>query len=245
MWRLNNQIKMKQKIIEGLKTKFTGVEDKTIERICEKLLAKTTPANEEEVKKLVEGVTFKQVMESYADARVTEATKSAIENYEKKHNIKDGKKLDEPGDPGKPDPQPKPKPGEGDDMPAWAKQLIEDNKAMKKRLEDNDTEKTTAKRKGVLSKAIDALPQSFKSKFEKDFARMTFKDDEDFKNWVDNDLKADVETITKEINVKGATFGRPKGGSGAGKDGINETLKAMIDERQKADEKKASPIIGG
>lgn len=234
---------MKEKVISSLKTRFSGVEEKTIERICEKLLAKTTPQNDDDVKAMVEGVTIQQVMESYADARVTEATKTAISNYEKKHGLKDGKLVDPNPDP-KPKPEPNPKPTGGGDVPDWAKPLMEQTKMLADRLTAMDADRLTANRKKVLSKAIENLPSSFKAKFEKDFSRMSFKNDEDFQQWIDDDLKADVESIEKEINFKGATFSRPKGGGGVNPEVVDEALKARVEAQKKANETAKSPIVG-
>jgi len=100
---------MKQKFIDALTTKF-GVDAKMVEGIAEKL--SKTVTTEEEVATTVEGVTFQQVLESYADKRANEASetarKNAIKKYETQYGLKDGKPLEDPDkkDPGKKDPAP-------------------------------------------------------------------------------------------------------------------------------------------
>ncbi len=106
---------MKQNIIEALVTKF-GIDAKMVEGIAEKL--SKTVTTEEEVATAVEGVTFQQVMESYADKRANEASdtarKNAIKKYESQYGLKDGKPLKDPKDPEPKDPEPKPDPTKPD-----------------------------------------------------------------------------------------------------------------------------------
>lgn len=97
---------MKTKILEGLKTKFEGVEDAILERVAKKL--SKTVTKEEDVKTAVDGVTFQSILQSYGDSRADEASSSAVKNYETKHNIKDGKPVTAGGD-------------DGADEPAWFK----------------------------------------------------------------------------------------------------------------------------
>lgn len=57
----------------------------------------------------MEGISFKDVLTSYDDFRAGDARITAVANYEKKHNLKDGKPIENP----KPEPpEPKPKPDE-------------------------------------------------------------------------------------------------------------------------------------
>ena len=53
---------MYQQILDALKKKFTGVNDKILERMAKKL-AKTTKT-EDEVQPAVDGVTFQQIIDS-------------------------------------------------------------------------------------------------------------------------------------------------------------------------------------
>lgn len=94
---------MKKKIIEALATKFEGVEANILDRVAEKL--SKTVRSEDEIQTIVDGVTFQSVLESYADSRTNEAVTSAVANYEKKYNLKNGKPIQVP-----PKPSPKPEP---------------------------------------------------------------------------------------------------------------------------------------
>lgn len=102
-----------EQILAGLKTKFQGVEDATLQRIASKKAEGVT--DESKVNSIVEGISFQDVLTSYGDYRADGAQKTAVSNYEKKHNIKDGKPIDEP----KPqDPPTDPKPNEQQDLAA-------------------------------------------------------------------------------------------------------------------------------
>lgn len=102
-----------EQILAGLKTKFQGVEDATLQRIASKKAEGVT--DESKVNSIIEGISFQDVLTSYGDYRADGAQKTAVSNYEKKHNIKDGKPIEEP----KPqDPPTDPKPNEPQDLAA-------------------------------------------------------------------------------------------------------------------------------
>ena len=53
--------------------------------------------------------------------------------------------------------------------------------------------------------------EQFGARYLRDFDRITFKDDEDFGNWL-NDAKSDIEAYNKERTTEGLP-GMPKGGA--------------------------------
>lgn len=102
-----------EQILAGLRTKFQGADDATLQRMASKKAEGVT--DESKVNSIVEGISFQDVLTSYGDYRADGAQKTAISNYEKKHNIKDGKPIEEP----KPqDPPTDPKPNEPQDLAA-------------------------------------------------------------------------------------------------------------------------------
>ena len=102
-----------EQILAGLRTKFQGADDATLQRIASKKAEGVT--DESKVNSIVEGISFQDVLTSYGDYRADGAQKTAVSNYEKKHNIKDGKPIEEP----KPqDPPTDPKPNESQDLAA-------------------------------------------------------------------------------------------------------------------------------
>lgn len=226
---------MKKKILEALATKFEGVDAKILDRVATKL-AKTV-TKEEEVEPAVEGVTFQDILTSYGDARATEASKTAVSTYEKKHGLRDGKKVDTDGDDDEPDddtdddepdddekggkpsktnPKAKksPKNDDNEPMPKWVRQLLNDNKELKDRLDAIDKGKVAATRKDKLNKAIEKLTD----KQKKPYGRVKLDDmsDDEFDAFIE-EVTEDAEEMAAENEASGATFGAPidhKGGDG-------------------------------
>lgn len=141
-----------EQILAGLKTKFQGVEDATLQRMASKKAEGVT--DESKVNSIVEGISFQDVLTSYGDYRADGAQKTAVSNYEKKHNIKDGKPIEEP----KPqDPLPTPTPQTTEQVPAWAQSLIDSNKTLSEKLAAMDA-KTKADER---NQQIAAVAKSF------------------------------------------------------------------------------------
>lgn len=142
-----------EQILAGLKTKFQGVEDATLQRIASKKAEGVT--DESKVNSIVEGISFQDVLTSYGDYRADGAQKTAVSNYEKKHNIKDGKPIEEPKPQPTPTPTPQPKPAEG--VPAWAQRLIDSNKTLSEKLAAMDAQSKA----DVRNKQIDEVAKTF------------------------------------------------------------------------------------
>jgi hypothetical protein len=130
---------------------------------------------------------------------------------------------------------------DADDMPAWAKALLESNKALTTRLETIEGDKTAKARKSALDKVLGKAPDKIRQRYEKDFSRMNFKDDDDFNGWIE-EITPDVESIVNDYNTKGGVVTRPKVSGGAGKADENPHLKARIAEREAVNS--APAIIG-
>lgn len=143
-----------EQILAGLKTKFPGVEDATLQRISSKKAEGVT--DESKVNSIVEGIGFQDVLNSYGDYRADGAQKTAITNYEKKHNIKDGKSIEEPkADIPNPDPL---KQSEPQDLAAQiAAALGTALKPLADRMDAMDAKKKADAR----SQQIDAVAKSF------------------------------------------------------------------------------------
>lgn len=145
-----------EQILAGLKTKFTGVEDATLQRIASKKAEGVT--DESKVNSIVEGISFQDVLTSYGDYRADGAQKTARKNafadYEKQYNIKDGKPIEEP----KPQDPPTPQPNEPQDLAAQiAAALGTALKPLSDRLDAMDA-KTKA---DARNQQIDAVAKSF------------------------------------------------------------------------------------
>lgn len=221
---------MRQLILDALKTKFTGVSEKILGRIADKL-AKTV-TTQEQVQTAVDGVQFQQVLESYGDSRATEATQTAVANYEAKHGLKDGKVVKAgDGDNGKTTPN-----GDGDEkIPAWAQTLLADNKEMKATIKAMQGEKVTASRREQLSKIISALPPAVKKAYER--TPVDSISDEEFET-LKSEITTEAAEIAKETASKGVVFGKPtiQGGTktqqnnGGEKEATDDEAKAVVDK---------------
>lgn len=154
-----------EQILAGLQQKFTGVDTAIPTRIATKKAEGVT--DETKVNSIVEGISFSYVLNSYGDFRAGDASKTAVTNYEKRHNLKDGKPIENPN--------PNPKPEENkDDVPAWAQALIDSNKSLSDKLTQFETEKAQATRsQQILAKAKEyGIPENYAK-------RCAIKDDED------------------------------------------------------------------
>jgi len=205
---------MKQKLIEALATKF-GVDAKVVEGIAERL--SKTVTTEEEVTTAVEGVTFQQVLESYADKRANEASetarKNAIKKYETQYGLKDGKPMEEP----KKEPQPKepqapaeptkptqpsqtPKIELPEEVTKALKDLAERNKALEDKMAQYEAKNLISSRRERLNKTISKLTEAQK----KPYGRIALENmsEDDFNTFLE-EVKADASAMEAD-NVKQA-----------------------------------------
>ena len=145
-----------EQILAGLRTKFQGADDATLQRMASKKAEGVT--DESKVNSIVEGISFQDVLTSYGDYRADGAQKTAVSNYEKKHNIKDGKPIEEPKPQDPPtDPKPTPQVDPTEQVPAWAQSLIDSNKTLSEKLAAMDA-KTKADER---NQQIAAVAKSF------------------------------------------------------------------------------------
>lgn len=82
---------MKKKLLDALKTKFSGVSEVILDRIATKKAEGVT--DESQITAIVDGISFQDVLTSYGDYRANEANVSSVKNYEEKHGLKDGKPV--------------------------------------------------------------------------------------------------------------------------------------------------------
>ena len=225
---------MKQKIIDALVTKF-GIDAKMVEGIAEKL--GKTVTTEEEVTTAVEGVTFQQVLESYADKRANEASetarRNAIKKYETQYNLKDGKPIEEPKPAPTPDPNPAPAPAEPskptippksnlpEEVAQVLKQLTEQNTKLSEQVANLsgkiagfEAKDLATVRRGKLNAAIAKLTDQQK----KPYSRISLDDmsDDDFTSFLEDvttDVQAMVEDNEKQAKALEAASKRPTVGS--------------------------------
>lgn len=133
-----------EQILAGLQQKFAGVDTATLIRIATKKAEGVT--DETKVNSIVEGISFQDVLTSYGDFRAGDARITAVANYEKKHNLKDGKPIENPEE--KKDEK---KDDKKDEVPSWAQALIDSNKSLSEKLTAYEAEKAQAQRNSQIS----------------------------------------------------------------------------------------------
>lgn len=166
-------------ILAGLQTKFSGVDTATLTRIATKKAEGVT--DEAKVNSIVEGISFSDVLNSYGDFRAGDATRTSVLNYEKRHNLKDGKPIENPN----PTPNPKPEDKTDDMATIIANAVSAAVKPLSDKLAQFETEKSQATRQEqVLAKAKEyGIPENYAK-------RCAIKDDEDLDAYF-KDLKQD------------------------------------------------------
>ena len=203
---------MKQQILTALKAKFVGVSDAILDRVATKLAQTVTTA--EQVQTAVDGVTFQQVLESYGDSRATQATQTAVHNYETKYGLKDGVKVTPPEQqPPVPPVTPPvtPPAGGAETVPAWAQALIDSNNSLKNELAQMKTARTTETRKQQISTLIEKLPENLRKAYSR--TPVDGLTDEQFTALV-GEITTEVGDIQSSIQQKGAVFGKPAAQNG-------------------------------
>lgn len=212
---------MNKIILEALTAKFEGVNAEILTRVAEKLATKAT--TEEEAKALADGVSFQDLLDRYADYRVQQA--SSKQPKPAPQEPKPAPAPQEPKQPNEP----------SDVLPEWAKEL-------KAELESYKAQEANAKRLGKLKDILKELPESLRGRYERDFSRLTFKDDEDFTQWVE-ELTPDVSSILEDYKKMGGSVTNPKGGGGNQEPTISAELQKKIDEA-KAQQGANNPVKG-
>lgn len=210
---------MKKKLMEALKTKFSGVDEAILDRIATKRGDAIT--DEAEIPSIVEGVSFQDVLTSYGDFRAGDASVKAISNYEKKHNIKDGKtsQPEPPVDPNDPDGGNK-KP-QSTDIAAIVAEAV---KAAVNPLQ----EKLSAFESGERQKSyVAGLKERLKDVDEKFYSvalgMAKFETDEQVEDFVTK-IETEWKSFTEEHAKEGLSFSVPSRSKGEGKDEIDSLV---------------------
>ena len=232
---------MFEKILAGLKTKFPGVDSKILERIAKKKAETTT--TEDEVKTVVDGVTFQSIIDSEGDRRANEAQSSAVSNYEKKYKLKDGK----PSEPPQQDPPQPPTPtagGEDSEVLKMLKQIQQDNQQLRTEINGMKTKELGNQRKDKFSALFEGASDKLKERYMRNYDRLTFKDDEDFNGWLDQQ-KPFIESDIKEEKAQGAKTTPPVGGKRKPGEEADPSVTAYLNAEASREAQTASPVIIG
>lgn len=197
---------IRDEIFALLKTKFEGVDDATIGRVADKLAKTATDASA-----AVDGCTFAQVLEMYGDSRATEASLSAVRNYERKHGLKDGKAIEVQKQAQQPNAQPQDGNNGGGDVAELLRELKSQNELLKARLDGIEAKGITKTRMGEIGKIVEKLPEALR----KPYGRISVDglSEEDYTS-LKSEISAEVEQLAQAQKANGAVFQQPKFVSG-------------------------------
>ena len=253
---------MRKKILEALNTKFPGVSDNKLNRIVDNLLKKIK--SEDEIASAVEEITVESLLESYGDARADGAQRTAVANYEKKHNLKDGKPVGKGEDGGEQKPATtgggtvqvaggtdagKPAGQEGQLSPEMQlimnelKSLKQQNDTLTSAINTMKAEKVGSTREGVLRELLKNVDEDTRNRYLRDYGFMSFDTDDKFNSYIEA-IKPEIEKIETETKQAEAHVGGTKGGgSAAAANGkVDPVVQARIDEKKA---EPTSPAIVG
>lgn len=205
---------MLKELLDALKVKFPDISEHILNRIAKSKANTVTTA--EQVKTVVDGITLQQVIDSYADSRATEAQATAVHNYETKHGLRDGVKIETgasgtvtpPTNPQATQPQGGAQPSTTDALLA---QLLEQNKQLADRISRFEGERTTDSRKKQVAEIVSKLPENLRKPYER--ISLDSLTDEAFET-LKGELTTEVAEISSGFQSKGAVFGRPNSPQG-------------------------------
>lgn len=211
---------MKEKILIALKNRFKnlGFGDKAFEGVADYLA--TTVTEEEQIETAIGGVDgLLKSFQGDIDKRVTDAVAKA--KAEKKKEESSSNSTDPP------------KKEESEDMPSWAKTLLNENKALSEKINSIEAGKVTDSRKTVLEKKLEGVPDKIKGRILKDFGRMNFENDDSFQSYL-TETETDIAELKQDLSNNGLKgFGPPKVGGTGGQDNkkaSKEDAQAVIKE---------------
>lgn len=213
------------------KVKAFGFNKKELKGLAAKIaenLESTEDASDEdvnaEIDEAIEAVLpFLALGQSYANRLVGEAKKNDGDDDDDEDDDNDSKSTKSL--------KTKKKNEKSDDMPEWAKTLLESNNSLKSELAAIKGEKVTDARKVKLEKLLKDTG-TFGVRTLKSFSKMKFDDDDDFEDFF-NGVEEDLKALNQErANAGLEKLGAPATGGGSSK---NETeTKVLSDDEVKA-----------
>jgi hypothetical protein len=210
---------MKEKILAFLKTRLTGVQETYLQGVAE--LYSKTITDEAAIETtftdgVISGLKFSaEMIQREGDRRAT----SAVQTYEKNHNLKDGKAQGV--DTTKPTNEPNSK--LPDDAPTWAKDIFagmqKQNQELAQRLNQFESNGQQNVLLGKLKTILkDKVPESFLK------GRAIQIDNEAQINEVAQQLEADYSEFHQELVTKGVAIDVPKTPQPQGKKAIESEI---------------------
>ena len=220
---------MVDKLLQSLKTKYAhlGLEESVLKAIATRLV--NAVKEESEIENAVKGVEDEvKLLQSVADKGRTSLSKAeeARKKLEKELEEARAKSNQNPQNPPTPPTDPKP-----DEVPAWAKSLVE---AVNKQNETIAAFQAEKQQQSAKERFLNQLKtQGVSETFYKRHLERTFKDDEEMNAFV-NELKADEQAFLQTQANAGLSYlsGSVLGG-GKDNNGVSADVQAYINDNFK------------
>ena len=222
---------MDKRLLELLNAKFLGkgVRKDGLEQLASSL--SMTVSTDEEAQALVDKLTDEQVTAFVKDWRkvVDSEVNRGVETFRKKNE-----KTDDPAPP-----DPTPAGGEASNDPQDIATMVQNAvkaavEPLQQKLSAFEGQTVAERRNKAFTDALANAPESFKEKAVRDFARMNFKDDEDFAAFV-TDTENDLAKFNQELSDRAnGGYRRPmvgSGGSGGKEEEPSAGVKQFLAER--------------
>ena len=218
---------MVDKLLQSLKTKYAhlGLEESVLKAIATRLA--NAVKEESEIENAVKGVEEEvKLLQSVADKGRTSLTKAEEARKKLEKELEESRAKSNPNPQNPPTSEPKP-----DEVPEWAKRLVEDVTNQGKSIQAFQAEKQQQSAKERFLNQLKT--QGVSEPFYKHHLGRTFKDDEEMNAFV-SELKADeqaflqAQTNTQLSSLSGSVLGGGKDNNGVSADVqayINETFK--------------------
>ena len=220
---------MVDKLLQSLKTKYAhlGLEESVLKAIATRLA--NAVKEESEIENAVKGVEEEvKLLQSVADKGRTSLSKAeeARKKLEKELEQERAKSNPKPQDPPTPSTEPKP-----DEMPEWAKRLVEDVTNQGKAIQAFQAEKQQQTAKERFLNQLKA--QGVSETFYKRHLERSFKDDEEMNAFV-NELKADEQAFLQtQANTGLSSLSGSVLGGGTDNNGVSADVQAYINNNLK------------
>lgn len=189
---------MKEKLLTLLVAKFAGVSKATLERIAEKKAGSVSDENQ--LQSIADSIDYGQILQSDVDAKITASNQKAIQNYENKYKIKDGKPITDP----KPGPNPNPDPTDIKSIISAA--VSEAVKPLQEKIENYEAKQT---KETLTSQVLDKVRGGFENEADKKLFDAWF----DGRN-VEIETAEEVDSVAEKISSGYTSFKQKQVDSG-------------------------------
>ena len=124
------------------------------------------------------------------------------------------------------------------------KQIQQDNQQLRTEINGMKTKELGNQRKDKFSALFEGASDKLKERYMRNYDRLTFKDDEDFNGWLDQQ-KPFIESDIKEEKAQGAKTTPPFGGKRKPGEEADPAVTAYLNAEASREAQTASPVIIG